>query len=101
LRRHNGARGYNKRSIFKRGVELPRLLFRELRLSPERRREKYTDKIKQKRLEKNLTQEQLGIRAGLRPNHISMIETGRKVPTVKTLKKLANALDCTIDELID
>lgn len=58
-------------------------------------------KIRDRRLALGLTQEQLSFVTGLRPNHISMIETGRKAPTVATLKRIAKALDCKLDDLVE
>jgi transcriptional regulator with XRE-family HTH domain len=59
------------------------------------------EKLKAKRIEKGLTQEALSALSGLRSNHISQIETGKKAATVKTLQKLADALGCPIGDLID
>lgn len=39
--------------------------------------------------------------AGVRPNTISDFERGKRKPRRETAEKLANALDITLDDLID
>lgn len=58
------------------------------------------EKLKQKRLEKSLTQEQLAEMTGLNHQSISNYETGEQFPRYANLLKLANALDCEIGEII-
>ena len=48
----------------------------------------------------NLTQEQLANEVGVVVTHISHIETGNSVPSLKTLIDIINALDCSADELL-
>lgn len=45
------------------------------------------------RLSAGLSQEQLGLAAGVQRNFISLIETGQNQPTVTTIFRLAIALD--------
>jgi transcriptional regulator with XRE-family HTH domain len=49
----------------------------------------------------DLSQEQLGIRAGLHRTEIGLLERGARVPRIDTLLKLAAALDIDPRELID
>lgn len=55
--------------------------------------------IKQKRIEKNLTQEQLANLSGVSKSYIGDLERGEKEPTISVLCKIANALDVDIKEL--
>lgn len=47
------------------------------------------------RAQRGLTQEELGVRAGLHPVHISMIESGKRVPGFSTFDRLLAAMDAT------
>ena len=53
-------------------------------------------KIKFKRLQKGLTQEQLAELIGVHEKYIGKIETGKQNITIKTLNRLANALEIDI-----
>ena len=55
-------------------------------------------KIRKARLEKKITQEQLAALADVGVTHISHIETGNTIPSLKTLIAIVNALDCSMDE---
>lgn len=57
--------------------------------------------IKNLRLERNWSQAELAKKAGLSQSYIHDLETGTKTPTIRTLEKLAKALQVPIDELID
>jgi transcriptional regulator with XRE-family HTH domain len=48
--------------------------------------------LRRYRLDAGLSQEQLGLEAGVQRNFISLIETGQNQPTVTTIFKLASAL---------
>lgn len=56
--------------------------------------------IKKKRLEKNWRQEDLAEQTDLTATYISLIERGKKCPTLKTFIIIANALDASADELL-
>ena len=56
-----------------------------------------TKKMREKR---NLTQKQLAELLGVKQSHISRWESGVYLPNATTLKKMADALDCRIDDLI-
>lgn len=47
-----------------------------------------------------LTQQQLGLEAGVQCNFISLIENGQNQPTIGTIGKLARALGMKATELV-
>ena len=47
-----------------------------------------------------MSQEQLGLEAGVQRNFISLIETGHNQPTISTVAKLARALGMRASELV-
>ena len=49
---------------------------------------------------KNITQERLGEMIGVGTTHVSHIETGNTMPSMKTFVKIINALECSADELL-
>lgn len=53
------------------------------------------------RRDRNLTQGQLAELIGCPQQTITRWETGQRSPGTKSLKALAKALNCSIDELID
>lgn len=56
--------------------------------------------IRQRRLNKKLSQAELAKKATVPQSVIAEIETGKsKNPTVETAIRIANALDCTVEEL--
>lgn len=55
--------------------------------------------IRQYRLKRRMTQEQLAEAAGLSPSYISQIESGRKNIGMEGLNKVATALDLPIEQL--
>lgn len=58
-------------------------------------------KLKEKRIKKGLTQEQLGLAVGLSYRAIYQYETGLREPRLKILRALANVLGCKIDDIVD
>ena len=59
-------------------------------------------RLEELRNRRKLNQQQLSAASGVPQPMISQIETGDvQNPTIKTLHKLANALKCTVDDLID
>ncbi|HIT18862.1 MAG TPA: helix-turn-helix transcriptional regulator [Candidatus Fimivivens faecavium] len=56
--------------------------------------------LRQARLSRAVTQEQLAERAGVGTTHISHIETGNSIPSLKTLVAILNALECSADEVL-
>ena len=49
--------------------------------------------LREIRLEAGLTQEQLGLEAGIRRTFVSVLELGEQQPTLTTITKLAKALE--------
>ncbi len=61
--------------------------------------QRLSDLIKQRRNEKNITQEQLCEKTGINRNMIGRIERMTYVPTIPQLEKLADVLSFDIEEL--
>jgi len=59
------------------------------------------NRIKQIRLSKGLTQENLAARSGLTKSYISLLEGGKKVPAIYTLSNIAGALGISIGEFFE
>ena len=57
-------------------------------------------RIRAMRSKKNITQERLGEMIGVGTTHVSHIETGNTMPSMKTFVKIINALECSADELL-
>lgn len=57
--------------------------------------------IKQMRKKKNMTQEELAKKIGVKRSVVSKYETGSVEPTVSQIRKIANALECSVYDLID
>ncbi|MFH5835907.1 helix-turn-helix domain-containing protein [Proteiniclasticum sp. C24MP] len=58
------------------------------------------DNIRKYRKSGHLTQKDLGEAIGISNTYLSDIETGRTNPSIKTLKKIAKALDISYIELL-
>jgi len=58
------------------------------------------ENIAARRAELNLTQEELAEKVGVTQAFISLVEKGFKTPSVEVTKRLADALDTTIDDLV-
>lgn len=57
-------------------------------------------RIKRLRIQKHMTQEQLGNSIGLSAKHVSNIETNNAHPSLEALIQIANALECSLDFLV-
>ena len=57
-------------------------------------------RIKEKRIEKGLTQEKLSELVNIGPSHMSHIESGSTVPSFEVFISFLNALNCSADELL-
>ena len=53
------------------------------------------------RLNKGLTQEMLALRAGVTRGYISLVESGKKEPTISTLYKIADVLGVGVNEFFE
>ena len=58
-------------------------------------------KIKERRKALNITQEYVAEQLDVNPSHISNIECGRANPSLTTLIKIANVLQCSVDCFVD
>lgn len=58
-------------------------------------------RIKEARHKLGLTQEELGERARLHYSYIGQVERGNKIPSLKTLKKIAQALNIKLEVLLE
>jgi transcriptional regulator with XRE-family HTH domain len=54
------------------------------------------DRIRKKRLRQKMTQQELADAVGLSREHIAVIESGKSIPKVSTLLKIAEALRCRV-----
>ena len=57
-------------------------------------------RIRTLRKERKMTQEQLAEAAGVGVTHISHIETGNSIPSLKVVIDIINTLECSADELL-
>jgi len=55
--------------------------------------------LRRLRIAKKLTQEELGLEAGLRRTFISSLELGQKQPSLETVQKLAAVLELSLSKL--
>jgi transcriptional regulator with XRE-family HTH domain len=56
------------------------------------------EKLKELRTLKGYTQEQLADILGLNRHYIIAIEKGRRTPSLATLERIANALNCSLKD---
>lgn len=56
--------------------------------------------LTKKRIDKDLTQKELAVLVGVQKNSISAYECGERFPKVEILDKIADALDCSVSELV-
>jgi transcriptional regulator with XRE-family HTH domain len=56
------------------------------------------DKIRIQRVIKKISQDELAKAAKVDRSYISMIETGKKTPSLAVLERIAKALDCSIKD---
>lgn len=62
---------------------------------------KFGDRVRELRIQKGLSQEQLAHIANVHRTYIGMIERAEKNITLLNIEKIANALDTTIKQLFD
>ena len=60
---------------------------------------KLGERVRQLRLEKGLSQEELAFRAGIHRNYLGGIERGERNPALKNIAAIAKALDTSVSEL--
>jgi transcriptional regulator with XRE-family HTH domain len=61
----------------------------------------FTDRLKQLRKEKGLTQDKLAKKIGVTGRHVGKYETGMSFPSFETLKKLADVLEVPVSFLLE
>jgi transcriptional regulator with XRE-family HTH domain len=61
---------------------------------------KFGENVKRHRLERGLSQEELANLAGVHRTYIGMIERAEKNITLENIKKIADALKLSIEELV-
>lgn len=59
------------------------------------------ERLKELREEKGLSQAKLAARADINPATVNIIENRKRPPTLETLRKLADALDVPLNELVE
>lgn len=62
---------------------------------------KIGENIKKLREARNLTQEDLADKSELHPTYISLLERGKKACSIKTLSKIASALNVSTGKMLD
>ena len=60
---------------------------------------KFGNKVREERLRRNLSQEELAEKAGVHRTYIGMIERAEKNITLENIDKIAKALDMKISDL--
>lgn len=61
---------------------------------------RFGKKVREERLKRNLSQEELAARAGVHRTYIGMIERAEKNITLENIEKIAKALGVHIEELV-
>lgn len=61
---------------------------------------KFGERVRELRIEKGLSQEQLAHQANVHRTYIGMIERAEKNITLINIQKIANSLDVSINELL-
>lgn len=61
----------------------------------------FGNKVREERLEKGLSQEELAEKAGVHRTYVGMIERAEKNITLKNIQKVAKALDLPISDLFN
>ena len=58
-------------------------------------------RLREMRIARGLTQPEIAARVGTSASNISDLERGIKVPTLTTVARLADALECKVTELVE
>lgn len=61
----------------------------------------FAENLKKYRLSKNISQEELAGKVGIHPVQFSRYERGLTSPSIDIVQKIAEALDISIDELVN
>ena len=57
------------------------------------------NKLKELRLEKEVSQNNMAIAIGVTPKYISFLENGERTPSLNVAKKIADYFNKTVDEI--
>jgi transcriptional regulator with XRE-family HTH domain len=68
--------------------------------NPRKSGKSFAEALRELRLNKGLSQEELADQAGLHRTYISQIERGIKSPSLRSLEQIARALDVQLSTLI-
>jgi len=69
-------------------------------MQPDRTLHALSKRIKDLRLAKGISQEELAHRSGLSRTGMGLLETGKRWPRLDTLVSVADGLNITVDELL-
>jgi transcriptional regulator with XRE-family HTH domain len=73
---------------------------RKLPVNSEQSRKKFRERLREWRLKRNLTQEELARKADVPTISVSHFETGHRFPNAESLRRLADALGVSTDYLL-
>ena len=62
--------------------------------------ENFNDNLKEARLKRNLSQKEVAGQIGVAKSTYSLYESGNREPSVQTIKKIADVLNVSADELL-
>ena len=63
--------------------------------------ERFGRNLRRERVRAELTQEEVADRAGIHRTEVSLLETGGRIPRLKTLLKLVGAIGTSTDRLLE
>jgi len=61
---------------------------------------RFGENLKKIRLEKDMSQTDLALKIGADKGYVSLLENGKKNPTLATFEKIAKALGVSMDQLM-
>ena len=64
-------------------------------------KEKFAKRLKEIRLSKKMTQDELSVKTGIEPPNYSNIERGKTTPTLQSLSKILTNLEVSPDEIFE
>ncbi len=62
---------------------------------------RFGERIRELRIERDLSQEKFALLAGLDRTYLSSLEKGKRNVSLKNIKKIADAFDLSISELLN
>jgi len=63
-------------------------------------REAFTTTLRKKRNLIGISQEELGFRSGITMRYVSLLETGKRQPTITTIASICQALDISLSDFM-